>query len=145
MTHYDIRHEGELLSGCVLNLSKLKRPHGGRRPDEMQKKVSAAVQQLWKQFRQLFFDYFEVDEKVHDHDDHDDVSHRDTTITEHTTFFSSYETIVITKPMMQRASAWYYCAYQQREASSLYSFPWVMYPVLCRIKLGRQSDQQAPN
>jgi hypothetical protein len=139
MSHYDIRHEGELLSGCVLNLSKLKRPHGGRRPDEMQKKVSAAVQQLWKHFRQQFFDCFEVD---------DDMSHHDTsttTTTEQTTFFSSYETIAITKPMMQQASAWYYCAYQQQEASALYSFPWVMYPVLCRIKLGRQSDQQAPN
>ena len=102
----------------------------------MQKKVSAAVQQLWKYFRQQFFDCFEVD---------DDMSHHDTTTIEHTTFFSSYETITITKPMMQQASAWYYCAYQQQEASALYSFPWVMYPVLCRIKLGRQSDQQAPN
>ena len=91
MTHYDIRHD--------LRVESIE-----GRPDEMQKKVSAAVQQLWKDFRQQFFDCFEVD---------DGMSHHDTTTTttiEHTTFFSSYETIAITKSMMQQASAWYYCA-----------------------------------
>jgi len=141
MSHYDIRHEGEMLSGCVLNLSKLKRPHGGRRPNELQKKVNSAVQDLWKHFRLLFFDCFKVDD-VHVHTDVE--SQRDNIISGQEDAFSSYETIVITKPMMQRASAWYYCAYQQEEASALYSFPWVIYPVLCRIKLGREPHQE-PN
>ena len=104
MLHYNIESEYELLTGYVVNLSKLKSPHGGKNRDEIQKKINQSIRNLWKKYHSIFWDSLD----------------------------SNIDRCDITT--MHNASAWYNCTYKQKVLPIIfYSFPWIVYPILCRI------------
>jgi len=142
MKYYGIYDEMELLSGCVSKFVRRRSDNKGQGGLDLQDRLNRAVLSLRKQFRIRFWDElfvlrakrtfapnrkrvtFAID--VHSGSEPEDV-HVDKEMAE------------FEWKSMQKASAWYYCAYaeefEQIEVAPLVSFPWIVYDILCKIKL----------
>lgn len=140
MLHYGVMDEAELLSGCATKFSRKVFPKGGRGLQEVQERLNKKVKYLVQQYRNIFWDSLE------------DIRNRseeallgcgilvDSSSSVDGTGQYEMHKRSCEKSSMQQASAWYYCAYSADDdphygdCPKLYSFPWIVFDELCRIK-----------
>ena len=110
------------MSGSATSFSRKICPNGERGLNEVQEKINKNVKQLMVKYRDIFWDFSSEDDVI------DDSISTDSEVT-----------FVRNEQSMMKASAWYYCSYKEQniDHSPLYSFPWVAFDELCRIKSSR--------
>ena len=113
MRKFDVYNECELISGCLVSLSRKLYHH--EKNGDVQTRLNLAILQLRKNYIDIFYsDFTNVDT-----DTVLDYSHKNT---EH-------------RKVMQKASAWYYVTYTQKGQNydPYLSFAWIAYKALCKV------------
>lgn len=160
MKRFHVWDEMELLSGFVSSFTRRSGDNGGRRGADEQARLNAAVKRVRQSFYDRFWDEL-LDDSVPDEQSHpmgiaasevpiassaDDeernVPFHDEEPEPDATSVPQSEQRVIDTKAMRKASAWYYCAYSQEPGDQLspplISFPWVVYSVLCQLKMSQK-------
>ena len=113
MRKFEIYNECELISGCLVSLSRKLYHH--EKNGDVHTRLNLAISQLRKTYIDIFYsDFTNVDK-----DTVLDYSHKNT---EH-------------RKVMQKASAWYYVTYTQKSQNfdPYLSFAWIAYKALCKV------------
>lgn len=136
---YGVFNESEVWSGHVLMFSRKVCPKGSKDRDSIQKKLNYAAKSLWMSYRELFWS--EVEDELRDLNieeaelEYPDNQHDGTKGVYLATDDDDVDALRLTLAR-RRASAWYYCTYQQSFMDGippLVSFAWIMFDVLFNI------------
>ena len=155
MQYFQIYNEMELISGHVSNDDIVSRDL-----EETQARINRKIISLKQKYQSLFWDEFR-ETLCHNKDDVKDFicwrSFRDritTSLVNDVADGVSFNILDIEMRILEKASAWYYCAYSEIDTFEqtrvddtfppLVSFPWVVYDILCHIKrIGQVSNRAA--
>jgi len=134
MKHYGVYDEMELLSGCVLKFTRQGSERGTKGGSDLQSRLNKAVQNVRSIFRDRFLEDFTITESQMN-----EASNILSDIFNGVNTLRKIETESDAWKLMRKASAWYFCAYNQdntdqSEYPPLISFAWIAWDVLCVIK-----------